>query len=173
MVHARERMESIPWWVWVALVAITVFAASFYVYQNLLAPTSHVVNNVLVITQGNVKPAIASVLFPRDIVLHLYAENATDTSLACLAAAAAECSSGLSSSGKNVTVQGLVADEYCVNEAKNVTPCLSSRVLVRKGNCNCIRVEQSTPRIIIEGNDVWLCENAARIRDILRWSLSP
>ena len=149
-------------------IGIIVFGAMFFFLRAALQPTEHVVNGVL-IQAANPRADIAAVLSPQKLVVHLAVANESDI-IPQRIAAATEVVSALAVAQKNVTIQGIVAGDYCINAAKERIPCEKPHVVVDRGDCNCIRVEAGTVKVL--GTDSWMLANGAKLRGIIGWALS-
>ncbi len=156
-------------WLVLGLVVAVVFAASYYVYVNLIAPTDHYVSGVRVVSHGDPRTAISGVFISRNVTVQLDADNLTDRTLACPTLAFAEATAGISAAGFNVTAQGRIAGEYCINANSTKIPCRQPQLVVQRGPCNCLAVVGSA--VVVEGSDNWFCSNGPKIRDALKWAL--
>ncbi len=150
-----------------AVIGVAVFAAVFFALSGLLKPREQVINGVLVQAE-NPREAIAGALAPQALVEHIAVADENE-SIPGRAAAAAEIASALAVAGKNVTVQGSIRGEYCVNEKQERVECGAPSVLVNYSGCNCVRVESG--KLYVLGTENWLLNNGARVRGLIRWAL--
>jgi hypothetical protein len=148
-------------------IGILVFGGVFFFLRSALQPTEHIVNGIL-IQATSPQADIAAVLEPQNVVEQIGTASEKEF-LPGRAAAATEIASALATNRKNVTVQGIIAGQYCVNANKDRIPCLHPQVLVNYSTCNCIRVEDGTVKVL--GTDAWMFENGPKIRGIINWAI--
>lgn len=155
-----------------ALVGVAVFLAAYYVYVNLIAPTDHYVDGVRIVAQGNVKTDFQNIFSGKNVSIQLYADNLTDRTLTCETLTLAKSAIVLSTIGKKIFVSGLIAGTTCTSGNNTVVPCTHASLLVEKGPCNCMKVDNQGSQVIVEGSDTWLCANANKVGDTLGYELT-
>jgi hypothetical protein len=154
-------------WLPAMVVGLVAFVIIFLLLQSALQPSERVINGLLV--QGvNPRAEIAAVLAPQFLHERIIVSS-EDEVIPGRAAAATEVASALAVAGKNVTVHGSVAGEYCVDSDKNRIECPAPQVVLERSFCNCISVKDGVLRI--SGTDDWMLQNGNRMRGLIKWAL--
>ncbi len=148
-------------------IGVIVFAAVFFALRFFLTPKEQVVNGILV-QNDNPRQAIGDALAPKTIVERLVVSSEGEV-IPGRSSAAAEIASAISSENKNVTVQGSVRNEYCVNSNRERVDCKPANVVISYSTCNCVRVENNVVNVL--GTDAWMLDNGPRLRGLLRWAI--
>lgn len=151
------------------LVAAIVFLAAFYFSRPATGEREYTLQGITIVSAAPPRNALADALQGERLTVWIAAANETET-VACRQVALSEAVIGLASRGKNVTVQGRVADSYCISGDGKKTPCLAPSVTIANSAANRIHIANSS--VTVEGSDAWLCKNAPVLRDLFSWALS-
>ena len=150
-------------------IAAIVFSAAFYFSRlNSSGEREYSLQGIKVVSSSPPRNSLAESFQSHFLTVWISAANETEK-IACRQVAASELVIGLASKGKNVTVQGRIADSYCIGESGK-TACIPPAVIVSSSTANRLHILNNT--VSVEGDEKWLCGNAPVIRDMFAWSLS-
>ncbi|MGB9577052.1 MAG: hypothetical protein ACP5O3_00715 [Candidatus Micrarchaeia archaeon] len=109
--------------------------------------------------------AIKSALSGRQLSIQaLYPDESTSSP--CELKAWLEVTAAASRAGGQPRVYANINNEYCLESADNSTPrtaCPKADVLLKHGECNCIKTIAAEKRVEIEGSEDFFCNNSAKI----------
>ncbi|MBI3587794.1 hypothetical protein HY995_02050 [Candidatus Micrarchaeota archaeon] len=155
------------------IIAVAAFAIVYLGMRAFVGPNDIFVNGLRVQAGANAHGEMAAILSRQKIVLRGQVED-VNQSIPGQSAAMAEIASALSTSGRNVTVQGYVEGggdkPHCVDADRKTVACLQPQVVVVEAGCNCVR--PLSDRVEVSGSDEWLLVNSARLRGVFKWALA-
>ncbi|HII39260.1 TPA: hypothetical protein HA318_04640 [Candidatus Micrarchaeota archaeon] len=153
---------------YIILIAIGVAAVAFLgiTLLNAHAPKPFEEINGVKVYGG--MPAISAAFSAQKLAVQVMLEE--DKPIPCMSKTWIESASALGSTGKDIT-NHVNINGSCLGENKTAETCPTANLVLKEGNCNCIRTNAS--QVEINGDDSFYCNNqtAVRIRQIIQTAL--
>lgn len=109
--------------------------------------------------------AIGAALAGRQLSVQAVYPN-ENTSLPCELKAWLETTAAIARTGQASKVYANINNEYCLESGDNATSkvsCPKADILLKEGDCNCIKTIAAENRVEITGDENFFCNNSAKI----------
>ncbi len=143
---------------------VVVFAAAFFSSQFFFKAQPRVFNNVTA-DESFSFGKLGVILSPKNVSVQLNVQS-VDEKVFGLAVGSPEVVSAIAGFGKNVSVQGKISGEYCINSNQTIIECRRPQVILELGSCDCMKVVGET--WVIRGSNEFFVANGANLRGIIR-----
>ncbi|NYZ75020.1 hypothetical protein H0O03_02030 [Candidatus Micrarchaeota archaeon] len=152
-------------------IAAVVFLSATIFSKSMLPRDYDVLNNVTV--YGGGLTAIGNSLTPAKLSVQAMFPD-ENTPFPCMIKTWTETSRAIGGAYKEVENLANINGEYCLGENNTHKTCPPANVLIRQGDCNCIRAYPENKTVEVIGDDSFYCANetSVRIGEIFRVALT-